>query len=164
MLVKVATGVLARIFLRSACIYLRCEVWSCGGMSTTGYSGDYRPGTLPPSSCHCNSFQDHVSDLQMRCNDLTRWVSIIPVMASKARTALCWMSIHIGCVHPWYSKYNFYFKKCIKDVVCKSVTILFRPQCAKMIFYITGLILGLRPANERRRYFVTTSLIGWAQA
>ena len=27
-----------------------------------------------------------------------------------------------------------------------------------------GLILGLRPANERRRYFVTTSLIGCAQA
>ena len=27
----------------------------------------------------------------------------------------------------------------------------------------TGLILGLRPANKRRRYFVTTSLIGWAQ-
>ena len=27
-----------------------------------------------------------------------------------------------------------------------------------------GLILGLHPANERRRYFVTTSLIGWAQA
>ena len=28
----------------------------------------------------------------------------------------------------------------------------------------TGVILGLRPANERRRYFVTTSLIGWPQA
>ena len=27
-----------------------------------------------------------------------------------------------------------------------------------------GLILGLRTANERRRYFVTTSLIGWAKA
>ena len=27
----------------------------------------------------------------------------------------------------------------------------------------TGLILGLRPANERWRYFVTMSLIGWAQ-
>ena len=26
----------------------------------------------------------------------------------------------------------------------------------------TGLILGLHPANERQRYFVTTSLIGWA--
>ena len=27
----------------------------------------------------------------------------------------------------------------------------------------TCLILGLRPANERRRYKVTPSLIGWAQ-
>ena len=27
-----------------------------------------------------------------------------------------------------------------------------------------GLILGLCPANERRRYLVTTSLIGWVQA
>ena len=27
----------------------------------------------------------------------------------------------------------------------------------------TGLILSLCPANERRRYFVTASLIGWAQ-
>ena len=26
-----------------------------------------------------------------------------------------------------------------------------------------GLILGLRPANERWRYIVTTSLIGWVQ-
>ena len=29
---------------------------------------------------------------------------------------------------------------------------------------ILGLILGLGQANERWRYFVTTSLIGWAQA
>ena len=28
----------------------------------------------------------------------------------------------------------------------------------------TGLILGLRPANERQHYFVTTSLIGSMQA
>ena len=27
----------------------------------------------------------------------------------------------------------------------------------------TGLILGMRPANERRRHNVTPSLIGWAQ-
>ena len=26
-----------------------------------------------------------------------------------------------------------------------------------------GLIRGLRPASERRRYFLTTSLVGWAQ-
>ena len=29
--------------------------------------------------------------------------------------------------------------------------------------YNTGLILGLHPANERRRYKVTPSLIGWEQ-
>ena len=29
---------------------------------------------------------------------------------------------------------------------------------------VSGLILGLRPANGRRRYFVTTFIIGWAQA
>ena len=28
----------------------------------------------------------------------------------------------------------------------------------------TGLILGLRSANERRQYFVATFLIGWVQA
>ena len=29
--------------------------------------------------------------------------------------------------------------------------------------YKPGLILGLHPANERRRYKVTPSLIGWVQ-
>ena len=29
---------------------------------------------------------------------------------------------------------------------------------------LSGLILGLRSANERRRYKVKPSLIGWAQA
>ena len=28
---------------------------------------------------------------------------------------------------------------------------------------LSGLIFGLHPANERRRYKVTPSLIGWAQ-
>ena len=32
-----------------------------------------------------------------------------------------------------------------------------------ILWYTAGLILGLRPANERRRYKVTPSLIGWAQ-
>ena len=29
--------------------------------------------------------------------------------------------------------------------------------------FIAGLTIGLRPANERPRYKVTPSLIGWAQ-
>ena len=32
------------------------------------------------------------------------------------------------------------------------------------VSYDIGMILGLHPANERRRYKVTPSLIGWAQA
>ena len=32
------------------------------------------------------------------------------------------------------------------------------------ISWISGLILGLHPANERRRYKVTPSLNGWAQS
>ena len=31
------------------------------------------------------------------------------------------------------------------------------------VWYNTGPITGLHPANERRRYKVTPSLIGWAQ-
>ena len=30
--------------------------------------------------------------------------------------------------------------------------------------YNTGVILGVHQASERRRYFVTTSLIGWVEA
>ena len=33
----------------------------------------------------------------------------------------------------------------------------------QQLHVIPGLILGLQPANERRCYFVTTSLIGWVQ-
>ena len=34
----------------------------------------------------------------------------------------------------------------------------------RCVYGISGLILGLRPANETRRCFVTTSPIGWVQA
>ena len=36
-------------------------------------------------------------------------------------------------------------------------------NCPGAEYQVTGLILGLHPANERRRYKVTPSLIGWAQ-
>ena len=52
------------------------------------------------------------------------------------------------------------------------MAILYRPQWIKAkgrqnyrhCAYCVGMILGLRSANERRSYFVTTSLIGWVQA
>ena len=45
-------------------------------------------------------------------------------------------------------------------------TLLLRHVSAEMasVKYFLGLRLGLRPANERRRYKVTASLIGWPQA
>ena len=49
-------------------------------------------------------------------------------------------------VHSTYCGY----RKCGKDIAVEAGPIL-------------GLILGLHPANERRRYKVTPSLIGWAQ-
>ena len=59
------------------------------------------------------------------------------------------VSIHVF-VH-FVSKFNLHI----------SCEFLYVP---KMIAsYNTGLMLGLRPANERRCYFVTTSLIGWVQ-
>ena len=39
-----------------------------------------------------------------------------------------------------------------------------RKQFTSILVSSAGLIPGLHPANERRRYNVTSSLIGWAQA
>ena len=39
-----------------------------------------------------------------------------------------------------------------------------KPSGTIALAEISGMILGLRPANERRCYFVTTFLIGWVQA
>ena len=52
---------------------------------------------------------------------------------------------------------------CARDIPTGQV----HPQCIVIYPEFSApswLILGLRPANERRRYFVTTSPIGWAQA
>ena len=38
------------------------------------------------------------------------------------------------------------------------------PSNPPLRVHSAGLFLGLRPANERQRYFVTASLIDWAQA
>ena len=40
---------------------------------------------------------------------------------------------------------------------------IIKPACTFVVDMNTRLILVLRPVNERRRYFVTTSLIGWTQ-
>ena len=73
--------------------------------------------------------------------------------------------------------YIFIPENAFENAVCEMADILSRPQCAKFVdfryisVYIHNdagmeyneLILGLRPADERCRYQVTPSLIGWAQ-
>ena len=46
---------------------------------------------------------------------------------------------------------------------CFEVALLFVSKQFHPLRCTAGLILGLRPANERQHYFVMTSLIGWAQ-
>ena len=49
------------------------------------------------------------------------------------------------------------------------ISMLNRLKHVKLLFYFrdqstSGISLGVRPANARRRYIVTTSLIGWANS
>ena len=71
------------------------------------------------------------------------------------------MLIHVGKRGTWWRdslQVVVYFDKCIQQNIPWRENVMryrYNPN--------TWTILGLRPANERRRYFVTTSLIGWAQ-
>ena len=79
------------------------------------------------------------------------------------------------CIEIWYTHISpVPFKSHIKWInnrywwsVYRIVTFMTTLHICCMVYDIcSGLILGLRPANdhdERRCYFVTTSLIGWAQ-
>ena len=72
----------------------------------------------------------------------------------------------------WFGvTYIFIQENPFENVVWKMAAILSRPQCIKTNIYdtththtyhIAEFILWKRPANERRRYTVASSLIGWA--
>ena len=49
------------------------------------------------------------------------------------------------------------------NIVSASLQYFMIQLCETDTQYFSGLILGLCPANERRFYKVTSSLIGWAQ-
>ena len=62
-------------------------------------------------------------------------------------------------VEDWKWSVEKLWKLCFYVSQYKFTTTMVKCWCG----CITGLVLGLRPANERRRYKVTPSLIGWAQ-
>ena len=62
---------------------------------------------------------------------------------------------HSSCTgSPWHI-YRQMTSKMAIEIMWNLVEVLSNHQ--------SGLIVGLHPANERRRYFVTTSLIGWGK-
>ena len=70
-------------------------------------------------------------------------------------------------VLPWQSRENAHITSSdhtIMGTLCPSMNWVIIGLGTNDAVWYTGLILGLHPANGRRRYFVTTSLIGWVQA
>ena len=71
----------------------------------------------------------------------------------KSKILRSWVDIQYALYPIKYAVVLFYSSWLCVIVLVKSVCTI----------YLPGLILGLRPANERPRYKVTPSLIGWEQ-
>ena len=86
---------------------------------------------------------------------LSYGVSIIRILM---KTDCVITSLH--CIWPRYIK-SLYTTSDTPQLPCDSKI---SGVCRELNQYHPGLILGLGPANERWRYNVTPSLIGWAQS
>ena len=82
-----------------------------------------------------------------------------------------WSSSTYLLAFDWWSSFHKILDKLGINIHCDHILQNFLPWVGcdwSSSFYTfpgnTGLILGLRPANERRRYKVTPSLIGWVQS
>ena len=110
-------------------------------------------------------------------DDVIMWnlkVCLIMRMGILEHSQSTWLSY--GRNTPTNCFYNDRLMRVLRlHVMCHIVPVMARYQthvvqnwCAVCTEFpgthMPGLILGLRLANERRRYFVTTSLIGWGQA
>ena len=85
----------------------------------------------------------------------------------------CWWSAWSGKKGLWMSVYfeaafemrSAYFVEDHITIILFTIRHLIGPRIMiSWCWYVPRFILGLRPTNQRRRYFVTTSLIGWVQA
>ena len=90
------------------------------------------------------------------CRDHSLYTAICP--ANERRRCIV-TSYLIGWAHIQNDRKMSYYMW--HNVVYRCLSLVWY-SLAK--FHNSGLILSLHPANERRRYFVMTSLIGWAQA
>ena len=91
---------------------------------------------------------DGKRDLNLRC---------ILVGHSIGRIGILVTNSDLTCINEFPCWYRELYE--IDQQICSKLATSVGP----LMNLLTWLILGFRPANERRRYFVTTSLIGWAQ-
>ena len=79
--------------------------------------------------------------------------------------ALLQCPLNYSC-HTLISENYIHIVSCTGLILNWSVLQSFSADCRPSVSiyeHDTGLTLGLHPANERRRYKVTPSLIGWVQ-
>ena len=96
---------------------------------------------------------------------------IFKMMSQVIMTLFCCRMIQITrwCMAYWYLKITDPFTSISDMISMPQDNMLFNHMMGVVIITLwpsieTALILGLCSANERRRYFVTTSLTGWVQA
>ena len=112
---------------------------------------------IPFSRCHCLICCSHI---RISCSlwwairkirwFLSSWSRETRFCENKIRISLFWLIAQcLAMTHTF---------------IIKGVWIIYHDQNPPTWHMHIELILGLPPANERRRYFVTTPLTGWAQA
>ena len=116
----------------------------------------------PTSSC-CFVYSLHGGRLccpslaMLFCLPFEWWPMVVdhPYPTSPCLFTDCMLVVHLAPTTP-----------CVLFTVCMLLVVHLAPASPCCFVYSlrdAGLILGLGPANERRRYFVTPSLIGWVQ-
>ena len=123
------------------------------------------------SSCYLRHI--YLLHTLLTVNICTTWINCVAVDVNDAQAVILRMSYlapnpggyHLYCLnnnlHYFYGSRHQVFA-INSDLYIIAAFSWYYKSTACVIF--SWLILGLHPANERWRYFVTTSLIGWVQA
>ena len=91
--------------------------------------------------------------------------SVVYMYTNEPKLAYCQLDPKGPTSVKFESKYTiFILKHEFENVICKMSVICLSPIVLVIVVSACAIQQGLHPANERRRYFVTTSLIGWAKA
>ena len=129
-----------------------------------------------PRKCRIKTVNISLDNGTISCKPMSWWphgmetFSILLALCARSSIPYRHVCIYTECWPCAAFIYTFHFdyRKCARDMFFLAkgsfhVNVI-QYATEQKCWYSSGLILGLRPANERRRSFVTTSLIGSAQA